>query len=170
MAPNGQSAGDTVDSRLSRRSLLLERLHSKSHCSFSSSQTGRHRYIPWYFTEAPLRIVRVPIVVGTSTIATSPALDIAALYLSSWPAAIFTQPVISDALPATSCQLTGSSRVYNDSPLARSMSLHHGVTGLRDKHLTCYTTMLYSSMTPGNLPSQLDILSTGQTYYQPWYL
>ena len=25
--------------------------------------------------------------------------------------------------------------------------------------------MLYSSMVPGNLPSQLEILSTGQNYY-----
>ena len=49
------------------------------------------------FTEAPLRILRVPIIVGIGIITTSPALDIAALCLSSWPAVIFSQPVISDA-------------------------------------------------------------------------
>ena len=41
------------------------------------------------------------------------------------------------------------------------MSLHHGLADLRDNHLTCFTDMLYSSMVPGNLPSQLEILSTG---------
>ena len=46
------------------------------------------------------------------------------------------------------------------------MSLHHGLTDLRDNHLTCFTDMLYSSMVPDNLPSQLDILSTGQNYYE----
>ena len=45
------------------------------------------------------------------------------------------------------------------------MSLPHGLTDLRDNHLTCFTDMLYSSMVPGNLPSQLEILSTGQNYY-----
>ena len=51
--------------------------------------------------------------------------------------------------------------------LARRMSLHHGLTDPRDNgyHLTCFTDMLYSSMVPGNLPSQLEILSTGQNYY-----
>ena len=49
------------------------------------------------FTEAPLRILRVPIVVDIDITTTSPALDIAALCLSSWPAAIYTQPLISDA-------------------------------------------------------------------------
>ena len=28
--------------------------------------------------------------------------------------------------------------------------------------------MVYCSMVPGNLPSQLEILSTGQTYYEPF--
>ena len=46
------------------------------------------------------------------------------------------------------------------------MSLHHGLTDLHDNHLTCFTDMLYSSMVPGNLPSQLEILSTGQNYYE----
>ena len=48
------------------------------------------------------------------------------------------------------------------------MSLHHGLTDLRDNHLTCagFTDMLYSSMVPGNFPSQLEILSTGQNYYE----
>ena len=46
------------------------------------------------------------------------------------------------------------------------MSLHHGLTDLRNNHLTCFTDMLYSSMVPGNLPSQLEILSTGQNYYE----
>ena len=33
---------------------------------------------------------------------------------------------------------------------------------------TCFALLptVYSSMVPGNLPSQLEILSTGQTYYQ----
>ena len=44
------------------------------------------------------------------------------------------------------------------------MSLHHGLTDLRDNNLTCFTDMLYSSMVLGNLPSQLDVLSTGQNY------
>ena len=47
------------------------------------------------------------------------------------------------------------------------MSLHHGLTDLRDNHFTCFTDMLYSSTVPGNLPSQLEILSTGQNYYEP---
>ena len=46
------------------------------------------------------------------------------------------------------------------------MSLHHGLTDLHDNHLTCFTDMLYSSMVPGNLPSQLEILSTSQNYYE----
>ena len=45
------------------------------------------------------------------------------------------------------------------------MSLYHGLTDLRDNHFTCFTDMLYSSTVPGNLPSQLEILSTGQNYY-----
>ena len=56
-----------------------------------------------------------------------------------------------------------------DSLLARPMSLHHGLTDLRDNHLTCFTDMLYSSMVLGNLPSQLEILSTGQNYYGTRY-
>ena len=39
------------------------------------------------------------------------------------------------------------------------MSLHHGLTDSRDNHLTCFTDVLYSSMVPGILPSQLEILS-----------
>ena len=46
------------------------------------------------------------------------------------------------------------------------MSLHHGLTDLRDNHFTCFTDMLYSSMVPGNLPTQLEILSMGQNYYE----
>ena len=47
------------------------------------------------------------------------------------------------------------------------LSLHHGLTKLHDYHLTYFITdMWYSSMVPGNLPSQLEILPTGQTYYQ----
>ena len=45
------------------------------------------------------------------------------------------------------------------------MSLHHGLADLRNNHLTCFTDMMYSSMVPGNLPSQLEILSTGQNFY-----
>ena len=58
--------------------------------------------------------------------------------------------------------------VYNvvQTLLARRMSLHHGLTDLRDNHFTCFTDMLYSSVVPGNLPSQLEILSTGQNYYE----
>ena len=55
------------------------------------------------FTEAPLRILRVSDVVGIGMpTSTSPALDIAALCLSSWPAAIFTQTVPSDTAAAAS--------------------------------------------------------------------
>ena len=43
------------------------------------------------------------------------------------------------------------------------MSLHYGLTDLRDNHLTCFTDMMYSFMVLGNLPSQLEILSRGQT-------
>ena len=55
------------------------------------------------FTEAPLRILRVYGVVGIGIrTSTSPALDIAALCLSSWPAAIFTQTVPSDTAASQS--------------------------------------------------------------------
>ena len=53
----------------------------------------------------------------------------------------------------------------NDSLLARSMSLHHGLTDLRGNHLT--SDMMYSSMVLGNLTSQLEILSTGQFTIKP---
>ena len=55
------------------------------------------------FAEAPLRILMVSGVfdIGIPT-STSPALDIAALYLSSWPAAIFTQTVPASLLSASS--------------------------------------------------------------------
>ena len=46
------------------------------------------------------------------------------------------------------------------------MSLPHGLTDLRDNQLTCVTDTMCSSMVPGNLSSQLEILSTGQTYHQ----
>ena len=47
------------------------------------------------------------------------------------------------------------------------MSLHHGLTDLLDNnHLTCFAAMVHSSMVPGNLPSELETWSTGQTYYQ----
>ena len=35
------------------------------------------------------------------------------------------------------------------------MSLHHGLTDLREDHKTYFTDMLYFSMVPGILPSQL---------------
>ena len=55
------------------------------------------------FTEAPLRILMVSDVVGIGIpTSTSPALDIAALCLSSWPAAIFTQTVPASLLSASS--------------------------------------------------------------------
>ena len=73
-------------------------------------------------------------------------------------------------LPAITYQLTAASFLKNDSLLARHMSLHHGlisvITDLRNNHLTCFTDMLYSSMFPGNLPSQLEIFYTGQNYYE----
>ena len=35
---------------------------------------------------------------------------------------------------------------------------------------TCYSfTMLYFAVVPGNLPSQLEICSMGQPYYQGYY-
>ena len=45
------------------------------------------------------------------------------------------------------------------------MSLHHGLAVLTN---TCFALlpMVYSCMVPGNLPSQLEILYTGQTYYE----
>ena len=46
------------------------------------------------------------------------------------------------------------------------MSLHHGLTDSRDNHLTCFTDMLYSSIIPGILPSQLEILPKGQTHFE----
>ena len=46
------------------------------------------------------------------------------------------------------------------------MSLHNGLTDLRDNHSTCFTDMMRSFMVSGNLPSQLEILSTGQNYYE----
>ena len=49
------------------------------------------------FSGARLRILRVSGVVGIGIpTSTSPALDIAALCLSLWPATIFTQTVTSD--------------------------------------------------------------------------
>ena len=43
------------------------------------------------------------------TTSTSPALDIAALCLDSWPAAIFTQIITSRLLPAITYQLAADS-------------------------------------------------------------
>lgn len=37
---------------------------------------------------------------------------------------------------------------------------------LLDNHLTCFIAIVYSSVVPGNLPSRLEILTTGQTCYQ----
>ena len=55
------------------------------------------------FTEAPVRILRFSGVVGVGIpTSTSPALDIAALCLSSWPAAIFTQTVPLDTAASQS--------------------------------------------------------------------
>ena len=45
------------------------------------------------------------------------------------------------------------------------MSLHHGLTDLHDNYLACFTAIERSSMVPGNVSSQLDILSTGQAYH-----
>ena len=41
------------------------------------------------------------------------------------------------------------------------MSLHYGLTDLCGNHCTD----IYSSKVPGVFPSQLEILSTGQTYF-----
>ena len=49
------------------------------------------------------------------------------------------------------------------------MSLHHGAMAWRFCLTnTCFALLpnVYSSMVPGNLPSQLEILSTGQNYYE----
>ena len=40
--------------------------------------------------------------------------------------------------------------------------MHHGLSDLRDDH---FTDILQSSMVPGILPSQLEMLSTGHTYF-----
>ena len=59
------------------------------------------------FTTAPLPILRVSSVVDIGiTTTTSPALDIAALCLDSWPAAIFCSISNFRLLPALTCQLT----------------------------------------------------------------
>ena len=62
------------------------------------------------FAEAPTRILRFlyPVDIGITT-TVSPALDVAALCLDSWPAAIFTQILTPGLLPATTCQLTADS-------------------------------------------------------------
>ena len=44
------------------------------------------------------------------------------------------------------------------------MSLHHGLTDLRNDHFTDSYILL---MVPNILPSQLDILSIGQTISNP---
>ena len=86
------------------------------------------------FTEAPLSILRLPVVVDIGIITTSPALHKVALCITSWPAAINTQPLISDA-PASHFLSADSYLTFvKISPLVRSMSLH------------------------------VEILSTGQTY------
>ena len=66
---------------------------------------------------------------------TSPALDIVALCLSSWPAAIFTQAVTSYT-PAAASQSAISflKAIVRKSRLAHHMSLHDGLTGLRINH------------------------------------
>ena len=46
-----------------------------------------------------------------------------------------------------------------------ALRMHHGPTDLCGNHFACFA-MLYSSMVPGNLASQLEIWSTGQTYDQ----
>ena len=50
------------------------------------------------------------------------------------------------------------------------MALQHCLTDLCSNHFTlcCYVVCFtdYSSMVPGNLPNQLEILSTGQTYFE----
>lgn len=60
-------------------------------------------------------------------------------------------------LPATACQLTADSLLFNDSPLARRMSMHDSLTDLCDNHF-----QFYSSVVSGIFPSQLEILSTSR--------
>ena len=67
---------------------------------------------------------------------TSPALDMPALCLSSWPAAIFTQTLTSDTPASHCCQLTADSLLQNDSPLARRLPLHHCLRDLGNNHFT----------------------------------
>ena len=95
------------------------------------------------FTEAPLRIMRVPSVVDIGIITTSPALDVAACARARGRRRSSLSQSFQTPLPATSCQLTASSPLQNDSPLARSMSLHHSLTDLRDNNLTCCIIVLY---------------------------
>ena len=47
------------------------------------------------------------------------------------------------------------------------MSLHHGLTDLRSNN---FTDSFLFSMVPDILPSQLEILSTGQNYYETYIL
>ena len=54
--------------------------------------------------------------------------------------------------------------MMNDSPLARSMSMHHGLTDLLDKSCFALLPTVYSCMVPDNLSSYR--LATGQSYYQ----
>ena len=117
------------------------------------------------FTTAPLPILRVSGVVdiGTTT-AESPALDIAALCLDSWPAANFAQVLVSD-----SCQRLHVSlqQTHLCKMILRSRAACHCIMAWRFCLTnTCFASLpfVYPSMVPGNLPSQLEILSTGQTY------
>ena len=75
-------------------------------CLVRTKDDSQHACALLEFTEAPLRILRVSGVIGIGIpTSTSPALDIAALCLSSWPAAIFTQTVTSDT-PASQCAIS----------------------------------------------------------------
>ena len=46
------------------------------------------------------------------------------------------------------------------------MSLHHGLADLRDNYGTCFSDLLWSFVISGILPSQLEILSMGRTYFE----
>ena len=65
----------------------------------------------------------------------------------------------SDNINAASQSAISFLTIVN-SPLARRMSLHHALTYLRTSlTVTC-------CMVPDILPSQLEILSMGQTYFE----
>ena len=82
--------------------------------------------VPYWSSLRPLHSLRFlyPVDIGIIT-NSSPALDIAALCLDSWPAAIFDPVSTSDSYQQLHVSLQQTHFCKNDSLLARRMSLHH---------------------------------------------